>query len=50
MPALHIETGVRDNTKNAARRVVCMCMPSVSRVRYLGHVPGSMGFKLYNEE
>src|SRR6266700_7863496 len=26
MPALHIESGVRDNAKNAAGRVVCMCI------------------------
>src|SRR5229473_1628461 len=38
MPALHIESGVRCNAKNAARRVVCMCMPSVSSRALLGHV------------
>src|SRR6266705_4765389 len=38
MPALHIESGVRDNIKNAAGRVVCMCIRGKVRVRYLGHV------------
>src|SRR5271156_2693897 len=37
MPALHIETGVRENSKNAARMVVCMWMPSVGS-RALGYV------------
>src|SRR6266480_7361526 len=30
MPALHIETTVRENSKNVARMVVCMSMPGVS--------------------
>src|SRR6266478_10232035 len=40
MPALHIETTVRESSKNVARMVVCMWMPSVSwralSVPYLG--------------
>src|SRR5216684_2115090 len=31
MPALHIESGARDNAKNVARRDVCICMPCRSR-------------------
>src|ERR1035441_7846575 len=34
MPALHIETTVREISKNAARMVVCMRMPDVSSVLY----------------
>src|SRR5713226_7428397 len=30
MPALHVETAVREISKNAARMVVCMWMPGVS--------------------
>src|SRR5437899_7201037 len=29
IPAMHMETGVRENSKNATRRVVCMWMSSV---------------------
>ena len=41
MPALHIETTVRDISKDAARMVVCIWMPSVSRVLYLERVSRS---------
>jgi len=33
-PALHIETGMRDISRNAASMVMCICMPYVSRVPY----------------
>src|ERR1700732_5384240 len=35
MPALHIATAVREISKNVARMVVCMSMPSVLRSLYL---------------
>ncbi len=35
MPALHIETAVRENSKNMARMVVCMWMPGEAPVPYL---------------
>src|SRR5580700_5687393 len=51
MPALHIETIVRGISKNVARRVVCIWMPSVSSRALSGAVlPGQYILKLYNEE
>src|ERR1700740_740991 len=51
MPALHTETTVREISKNVARRVVCMWMPSISLRLLFGHVfLGQCGFELYNEE
>src|ERR1700692_1096051 len=38
MPALHIETTVREISKNVARRVVCMWRPSISSCLRFGHV------------
>src|ERR1022692_1247975 len=38
MPAPHIETAVREVSRNVARMVVCMSMPSVARVFYLENV------------
>src|ERR1700741_3605770 len=37
MPALHIETAVREISRNVARMLVYMSMPSVSHVLCLGH-------------
>jgi hypothetical protein len=36
MPAMHIETGVREIATNVARMIVCMWMSCVRRVLYLG--------------
>src|SRR5260370_34867954 len=36
MPALHVETTVREISKNVARMVVCMWMPSLSGRAHLG--------------
>src|ERR1700719_3245289 len=36
MPALHIATAVREISKKVARMFMCMWMPSVTRVLYLG--------------
>ena len=42
MPALHIETGVREVSRNTARMVVCMSM-LILTLRLFGDVfPGSM--------
>src|ERR1700722_18842794 len=50
-PAVHIETAVREISKNAARMVVCMWARSVSSCALSGaHFPGQYSFKLYNEE
>jgi hypothetical protein len=51
MPALHIDTTVRELSKNVARMVVCMWMPSASLRALSGHVsPGQYSCKLYNNE
>src|ERR1700720_3663603 len=51
MPGLHIETTVRENSKNTARMVACMWMARVKSGALSGHVfPGQYGFKLYNEK
>jgi hypothetical protein len=51
MPALHIETTVREISKNVARMVVCMWMSSVgSRALSEARFPGQYSFKLYNEK
>src|SRR6266404_8864274 len=43
MPAQHIETTVREISKNVARMVVCMRMPSVSsRALSVARFPGSI--------
>jgi hypothetical protein len=48
---VHIETAVREISKNVARMVVCMWKPSVrSRAPSGTHFPGQYSFKLYNEE
>src|ERR1700741_4326823 len=39
MPALHIETTVREISKNVARMVWYIWMPSLSSLLYLWHVP-----------
>src|ERR1700674_1143080 len=43
IPALHIETAVREMSKNAARMIECMCMPRInlsapSRARFHGSI------------
>src|SRR5579864_6675923 len=49
MPALHIETGVRENSKNAARMIVCMWMARTFAGSARGSFfPGQYGLKLYN--
>src|SRR5208283_895057 len=43
MPALHIETAVRENSKNVARMAVCMWIPRVgSRALSAARFPGSI--------
>ena len=37
MPALHIETAVREISKNVTRMVVCMWMPGVGSRALFGH-------------
>src|SRR6266481_4287022 len=51
MPALHIETTVREISKNMARMVVCMWMRSAGLRALSGaRFPGQYSIKLYNEE
>src|ERR1700719_3100923 len=51
IPALHIETTVREVSKNVARMVVCMWMASVrSRALRGARFPGQYSIRLYNEE
>src|ERR1700680_3806049 len=38
MPTLHIETAVREISKNTARMVECMGLPSVSLCLFVAHV------------
>src|ERR1700693_1440046 len=50
MPAAHIETAVREISKNVARMVVCMWMLTVSSRALSGeHFPGQYGFRLYTK-
>src|ERR1700745_1669920 len=51
IPALHIETTVREVPKNVARMVVCMRMASI-RLRALrgARFPDRCSIRLYNEE
>src|SRR5580692_6810080 len=50
MPAAHIETAVREISKNVTRMVVCMWMPNVSSRALSGeHFPGQYGFRLYTK-
>src|SRR5207302_5457494 len=47
MPALHIESAVRENAKNAERMGVCMGMPSVSSRALSGaRFPGSIRLQI----
>ena len=51
MPALHIETAVREISKNAARMVECMGMPGVARVLNPGTSSRvNSALELYDEE
>src|SRR6266403_1145527 len=51
MPAPHIETAVREISRNAARMVVYMWMPNVSsRALSVARFAGQYSCKLYNEE
>src|ERR1700756_3806715 len=50
-PAVHIETAVREISKNVARMVVCMRIPNVrSRALSRADFPGQYGSRLYNED
>src|ERR1700746_350035 len=47
MLAVHLETAVREISKNVARMVVCMWIPSVSsRALSAAHFPGSRQFRI----
>src|ERR1700675_2270021 len=47
MPALHIESAVRENAKNAERMGVCMLMSNVSSRGLWAYVfPGSIRFQI----
>ncbi len=50
-PAVHIETAVRETSRNVARMVVCMWMQAQARVLYLGTFFWvNTSFKFYNAE
>src|SRR5579863_2887144 len=51
VPAPHIETTVREISKNVARMVMCMWMASASsRAQPRARLPGQYSLRLYNED
>src|SRR5579864_4649356 len=50
MPALHIDTGVRGMSRNAARIIGCMWMAKSAGLYLRRVLRGQYGLKLYNEE